>query len=107
MKIGAFILLVIISFLTIQPLIKTEPKKVAGCCSLKDHCRKKMPAQNKKSDCEGMGCNPFVGCPYYNLFLVNESSLSLLLPPVKEKIDVNNDNRTIQSISECWHPPNA
>ena len=107
MRIGAFILLIIVGFLTIQPLMKTAPKKIAMRCCSEKACKKKMPEQNKKGGCEGMACNPFVGCPYYCLFLVTASSLSPLQPPVNEKIGVTNDNRTIQSISECWHPPNA
>ena len=107
MKIGASILLFIIIFFTIQPIFKIEQKKTSIHCCSKGRCNKKMPVRNKKENCEGMACNPLVGCPYYNLFLESRFSLPLLLPAVKEKIFVCNDNRIIQSNSECWHPPNA
>ena len=107
MKFAAAILFFIASFLTIQPLIKIAPKNIAMRCCTEKACKKKKPEQNKKNPCEGMACNPFVGCPYYCLFLVTAPSLSPLQPQAKEKIGINNDNRTIQSISECWHPPNA
>ena len=107
MKIAATILLFVISFLTIQPLFQSAPKKIAMSCCSQKACKKKMPAQNKKGGCEGMACNPFVGCPYYSLFLFSGPQVSFLSSAVKEKISVSNDNRIIQDISEFWHPPNA
>jgi len=109
MKTGASILLFILSFSTIQPLLSVEKKSdTMKCCFMgKGGCSKKMPQKNPKNKCEGMGCNPFMGCPYYTMFLTTKTSLSAILPVSNEKIIVSNDNRTIQNISDFWHPPNA
>ncbi|MEP6713660.1 MAG: hypothetical protein ABJA37_14635 [Ferruginibacter sp.] len=107
MKSGASILFVIISFFTIQPIVKVEQKKIPMQCCTKASCSKKMPEQNKKTGCGGMACNPLIGCPYYNLFFVNKFSVSVLLPIAKEKIFVSNDNRIIKANAEFWHPPEA
>lgn len=106
MKIGAAILLVIIGFFTIQPAFPVQQEKTKMGCCLKERCKKKMPVQKKKS-CEGMACNPFLGCPYFNLFLAVNTYSPVLPVADKQKLFVRNDNRTIQSSSELWHPPNA
>ncbi|MEO6488601.1 MAG: hypothetical protein ABIO04_01565 [Ferruginibacter sp.] len=107
MKAGAYIILLMMSFFTIQPVLPVaEQSHVNECCS-KRHCKKPAPVKNKKDKCEGMSCNPFVGCPYYNLFLVNRPAASIFFILSKEKIMVRNDNRTVQNDFVFWHPPNV
>ena len=116
MRLSAFILLVIISSLTIQPVFKhveaSIPSGMDMECCLNHHkgSEKKCPSsgkdEKKNLPCDNNGCNPFMPCSIGNFYIVER--LHFLSAPVNQPGKNNillNDNRTAKSLSECWHPP--
>jgi len=105
MKVGAFIFLSIVCFLIIEPLFAivdtAKPKCGATKCCKKTGSKKSSKEENKD-------CNPFMGCSSCNLFIIAKP-VSYLHSVIiaKRKIIIRNDNRIVQHLSECWHPPNA
>ena len=116
MRLSAFILLIIISSLTIQPLFqhveKSIPSGMDMDCCLNHHkgsektCPLSGKEEKKNLPCDNNGCNPFMPCSIGNFYIIER--LHLLSAPVdlsgKNNILLN-DNRTAKSLSECWHPP--
>ncbi len=102
MKMAASIFMCIMLSMTALPLsaVCTDDEQ---CCS--DGCCKEEPV--KKDTKQTKDCNPFMTCPLCSLFLTAKISI---LPDVtiqdKSVFFVKNDNRIIQNLSECWHPPN-
>jgi hypothetical protein len=116
----SFVLL--FAFLHIHPLLaayevknlRNEVKKEKACAkSKKQGCAKskcpkqKEKTQEEKDKCKDTGCNPFVPCSMgYCCYLVENfysyTSASLVK---KQKIALIDDNRLLNKLSECWHPP--
>lgn len=117
MKLAAFILVIIFSAATIQPVFSgwenyelatsaTESSKPAeGCCAASASC--KMPAKKQdKKDCSGNRCSPLMACPAGNFYLPNYSFISIApLIITRNKNTLINDNRVATNLTECWHPP--
>jgi hypothetical protein len=115
-RFSAFILLVFISSLTVQPLfnqVETSiPSTMEKSCCLKHHtgskktCPLSQKDEKKKLPCGNNGCNPFMACSIGNFYLIER--LSILSTPIVQFANTTfllNDNRTAESLSECWHPP--
>ena len=103
MKIAASIFLGIIALLLVQPLVAMNSSENDDCCS-EDCCKKECP---KKDDQGNKDCNPFTNCALCSLFLISRQPIAAAnIVEVKEVFFIKNDNRIIQNLSECWHPPN-
>ena len=84
----------------------SKKKPVKPDCSGKK-CNKAAKTQDK-DDCRTEGCNPTLGCSSGNFFAHYHSQLSFEeWFEQKQKLIVANDNRIINNMSECWHPPEA
>jgi hypothetical protein len=105
MRLAAYILFSLVCFLVVEPLFsgkKTAMTKCGASLCCKKHASKKSSKEQDKD------CNPFMGCSSCNLFIIDKpvpDQLPVIL--LKEKNIVKNDNRIIQNLSECWHPPNT
>ena len=109
MKIGAAIFILITGFFTVAPALRQDSSKagMSTCAKSRGCCHKKETDKKKKQGCEGMNCNLFVYCPYCSMYLVPGPSVPCLPAADKEKTVISNDNRTIKSLSDFWHPPNV
>ncbi len=111
MKIAGYILIFILTCSTVLPVLgRTQTKVTTQCCKKKSSCSKKASQKGKKEkDCQGEGCNPFMACSNYNLFLLAKAfhSNHIVLIQKKQKIAIVNDNRISSRLSDCWHPPNC
>jgi hypothetical protein len=109
MKVSTYIFslsfLFLFGFLHLQPLLKEEPRIETACA--KSKCHKPKPCE-KKEGCDE-GCNPFVPCSMGMCCYLIESfySPSAIAADDKEKLPLYNDNRIVNKLSECWHPPEA
>jgi|SRR5688572_1985435 len=105
MKAGAYILMVILCVLMIQPMFSNSMVAPAESCCAESSCDKPEPSDNK-DDCANNRCNPLMSCPTGNFYLAGYSHISLTsLMLSKEKIFLINDNRVLARLAECWHPP--
>jgi hypothetical protein len=108
MKIAAFIFLMILSFLTFQPLagsVKHEAKK-SCCMKMKGNCHKTKQSRNVPIKCDDGNCNPFMACALGNFYTLTKSFAEE--PFISQwcgKITPRNDNRLVFRSSDCWHPP--
>lgn len=111
MKLVASIFAFVLCLLTVQPLFISEPVNAeeTSCCNPQKTCTKEEENQSEKQDdCRNMACNPFMSCVYGNFFVLDKQCISFdFFPGAKQKLNVYNDNRVIQNLSECWHPPEA
>ena len=108
---AAFIL--IFGLLNVQPLfINYRAEKAPMCAKSKCH-KKKMPAKNmgcgNERDCNNKACNPFLPCATGSCCYIVENffTYTTISFAVKEKIALFNDNRLLNKLSECWHPPES
>jgi hypothetical protein len=97
--------LFLFGYLHLQPLLKEEPKKETACA--KSKCQKPKPCEKKEGCNEG--CNPFVPCPMGSCCYLVESFYfpTDIAANGKQKLALYNDNRIVNKLSECWHPPEA
>jgi hypothetical protein len=108
MKISAAIFLLIISFLTVQPLFSSlnRPVKKACCLKIKADCTAGKQAHDIPVRCDAGKCNPFMACASGNFYTTGKSFAEhSLLFKWTEKIHPQNDNRLAFCLFECWHPP--
>jgi hypothetical protein len=117
MRPGAYfmsgILMILLGALHVQPLfLHYEIKKEPVCAKTK--CQKQQPVQEKekqsekdKKDCANQGCNPFVPCAMGSCCYVVESFFAGSPMPIikKQKRALLNDMTLLNTVSECWHPP--
>lgn len=115
MKARACILIMIWSMLLIEPATANfniesnysackKSKKTSSSCS-QSSCDNSDDREDE-NDCEGNRCNPIMSCPTGNFYLFNQPQLSLeALKLSKEKQALINDNRIVEQMAECWHPP--
>lgn len=109
MKAGAYILVVILSILIIQPLFgnnnSNDDMAESSCCPSKKECSK--PASgDSNDDCANNRCNPLMSCPTGNFYLLHFSYISIVSVQIpKLKVVPVNDNRLLTKLTECWHPP--
>ena len=97
--------ILIFGLLHIQPLLpKAEVKKEKTCS--KSKCAKQK-ADDDRKNCQNDGCNPFVPCSMgtccylvENFFVYSISSIVFT-----HNLRTRNDNRLLNRLSECWHPP--
>ncbi len=121
----AFLLAIILSTLMVQPAFtnfrmkadnssctKNKPvkpacskkKTVTTTCSKNKCSRPKTPESG--NNCGADRCNPLLGCPSGNFYLLNHSYISLPSFIIfKQKNILVNDNRISKQLTECWHPP--
>jgi hypothetical protein len=107
MKTIAFIFLLPLAFLMVQPLSNTQQMscKMQNCSKMMKCHNKKHPS-TKGNKCENNGCNPFTACAYGNFYTVSKAVLSFtIIASKREKITPINDNRLASFSSDCWHPP--
>jgi hypothetical protein len=102
MKVAGHILMVILVFLTVQPVfakaIVVEQKS--------DCCMQDKKSTNKNNTCDQTACNPLRVCVYGSFFVVDNAATDIIVPsPIVQKITPANDNRISSALSECWHPP--
>jgi hypothetical protein len=111
MKIIAFIFLLLVGFLIIQPALSSTQKTYAskimcmkGMCCAKKHCSKKAEKEKSENDCNK--CNPFMACAYGNFF-VNELPFdyTAIVSMISTKLILTNDKVISSYIADCWHPP--
>ena len=102
MKITGYILILVLAFLTVQPLLSnTVAREEKTECCLKD---KKCP--NQKNTCDQTACNPLRVCVYGSFFIVDNTTTDVTVPTASVQMaDATNDNRIYSSLSDCWHPP--
>ncbi len=102
MKLSAYIFFFIMLSMTALPFSSICTQKEQTCS---ESCCKKEPC--KKENKENKNCNPFTTCPLCSSFLPAKPSI-LIAFTLQSKIIffIKNDNRIIQNLSECWHPPN-
>lgn len=106
MKAAAYILLILIGALNMQPIFSSQKAMAETQCCSKEGCHKPKKQKQDKKDCESNGCNPFMACAIGNFYFTEKSlALSLLLPSLKQKFIACNDNRLSAKISDFWHPP--
>ena len=107
MKVPAYIFIIVLSFLTLQPAFSSDQKNIEVQCCKKDFCNKRGDEKpDKKNNCGNNGCNPFMACAYGNFFLIGKSSICFTYTPIAgKKIIALNDNRIATMFSDCWHPP--
>ena len=74
---------------------------------MKGHCNKKVKGKSKKGMCDGMNCNPFMGCAYCGMYILLKPEIAVITTACKEKIHTSNDNRIVKNPSDFWHPPNV
>jgi hypothetical protein len=115
----------IFGFLHIYPLIpnaevrseqtSNRPVKKKTCsksenkppCS-KSKCPKQKSSEKKEEGCTTTpGCNPFTPCATSSCCYIIENFFSYTgnFLSKKQKHTPVNDNRLLNKISECWHPP--
>ena len=107
MKISAYLFTLLLGFTTIQPLWNLPEKPAAShsCCQ-KDTGKQSAQSEKKQRGCDGMSCNPFMGCPMVSYDLAERFTLDYQLPvPTRQVYLVKNDNRLVTQMSDCWHPP--
>ena len=107
MKLPASIFLLLLSFLTIQPLFSSiRPVQKKHCClKMKMNCPKKQ-SSNDAGKCDGSKCNPFMACASGNFYNIAMGFTEICcLDKRSEKILPENDNRLSANLSDCWHPP--
>jgi hypothetical protein len=82
-------------------------KKLTSSCSSKKKCNK--PADSKEDKgCNSNSCNPSIGCTSGNLYIHQHSQILFALSIAqRQKAILVDDNRISESLSECWHPPEA
>jgi hypothetical protein len=107
-KTSASIFFLILSFLTVQPLLsstKTVEKK--HCCLKKTmDCLTNKQKSKNTGQCDNNRCNPFMACVSGNFYVVaNGPVVSYAALLQKAEIDTVNDNRLASCLSDCWHPP--
>jgi hypothetical protein len=102
MKIAGHILMLLLIFLTVQPVLAevNVGEQKSECC-MQD---RNLPA--KKNTCDQTACNPLRVCVYGSLFVVDNTSTDIIVSsPISQKITPANDNRISSALSDCWHPP--
>jgi hypothetical protein len=105
-KTVALIYLLLIGFLTVQPLLALQQSKQVNTCCKKESCSKNDKEPKKDTDCRNKSCNPFIACAYGNFYFLSNSRIDFgNLPLNKQKTYSYNDNRLSANPSECWHPP--
>jgi len=108
MKISAAIFLLILSFLTIQPLFSSNNHvaKKTCCMKMKKNCTAGKQSRSTPIKCETGKCNPFMACALGNFYTAGKSfAANPLFIQWSEKILPQNDNRLASGLFECWHPP--
>lgn len=108
MKFAAYIFAFIFTFLSVQPVFSSIALKAAKteCCTQSKCGKEEEDPTRQKDNCENRSCNPFLSCVYGNFFLLDKQFILFdFLTMPKQKLIVNNDNRIVQNLSECWHPP--
>jgi hypothetical protein len=96
----------LVSFLTVQPLLVTQHANQTDTCCQKESCSKKDSEPKKDTDCRNKSCNPFIACAYGNFYFLSNNGIdfsNILLN--KLKTYSFNDNRLSSMHPECWHPP--
>jgi hypothetical protein len=111
-KTRATILSVLISLLIMQPILSgfglpeaytvCKPETEEESCS--SSCSSEAPPE--EDDCDRPGCNPLLGCSSGNFYIHDYATISFtsfFIP--RKKSFVSNDNRLLEQLKECWHPP--
>jgi hypothetical protein len=95
----------IFGVLYIQPFFPNHEFNQEQTC-VKTKCTKEEPPRENE-DCNDDGCNPFVPCPMGSCcYLVENFFFNAGLSIIgKQKIALFDDNRLLNKLSECWHPP--
>jgi hypothetical protein len=111
MKIGAYIMTLtfisVLGLLHIEPLSSCGPQEEAPTCSATTTCQKKQPPKGDDKCPMEKGCNPFVPCSMgVCCYLVENTFTPVLIFSIKkDKPALFDDNRLMNNLSECWHPP--
>ena len=108
MRVSATIFLLLISFLTIQPLFSSvnHATKKQCCMKMNSGCNKSKQSDSKPLKCETGKCNPFMACILGNFYTVAKSYTGHdILILRSDKVFPQNDHRLASSSSDCWHPP--
>jgi hypothetical protein len=102
----ALICILIVGFLTVQPLLPAPQSGKPDTCCQKEKCSKEDSRSNDNRSCQNKSCNPFIACAYGNFYYLQTGEM------VPGKISLNkvetflyNDNRLASAFSDCWHPP--
>lgn len=112
MRSRALILIALWSILLTEPAFSNYA--IEGNASCQDEQVKELSCsspcgeseEEEESDCERNRCNPLMSCPTGNFYLFG--NVQPILPEfisMKENIVAKNDNRLLEQLSECWHPP--
>ena len=107
MKLVACIFILIMGFLTVQPAIDLHRSNLTDTKCCMESCSMEINENpEEKDNCENQDCNPFMSCIYGNYFLSSHTSIYVLPFLISiEKLSPANDNRIINGLSDCWHPP--
>jgi hypothetical protein len=90
-----------------SPSTGCTKKKVTSSCSSKKKCNKSSDSKEEKG-CNSNTCNPSIGCTSGNLYIHQHSQILFALSIAqRQKAILVDDNRILESLSECWHPPEA
>jgi hypothetical protein len=109
-KINASIFLLLLTFLTAQPLFSSvKPVEKKSCCKkMNISCSKAKHSSDKPVKCDPNRCNPFMACASGNFYTIEKSFFkSYLIITRSKKIIPENDNRLSSCLSDCWHPPES
>jgi hypothetical protein len=114
MKPAAYILIVMMLFLNLQPLLVNCQMRVvtpeirttcngSRCCS-----EKETEDTEKKSEEHSEGCNPFAGCSQCQ-YLASYKIINLPKPAPVAKTRLFTASEDLQQgfITDCWHPPES
>jgi hypothetical protein len=111
MKTGAYIMtltfIMVLGLLHIEPLSSCGEQEEAPSCSASTSCKKQQPAKGNDKCPMEKGCNPFVPCSIgVCCYLVeNFFTHDIIFTTKKDKPAIFDDNRLLNNLSECWHPP--
>jgi hypothetical protein len=86
-----------------RPTCKKQ-KSTNPVCS-KKKCSKPRSSEENNS-CNSQACNPSLGCSSGNFYTHFNDEITITSTfEQRAKRVIFDDNRTFQSISQCWHPP--
>jgi hypothetical protein len=105
----ATLCLLVVGFLTVQPLLPIQQVKETASRCQKERCSKKESQPKNNQNCQNKSCNPFIACAYGNFYVLETNGVVFRNVPLVDKLKtfLHNDNRLASGGSECWHPPQA
>ena len=108
MKISATIFILVLSFLTVQPLFSSmhHVEKKTCCMKQKMDCPREKQQSGNAGQCDNNKCNPFMACSSGNFYIAVEGVIESHINTIKsKKILAFDDNRLASCLSDSWHPP--